>query len=57
MRSSKLNVLKWVAILPGIAKLVGEVVDALKDGRVTPEEITRIGEDLVALVASVTETA
>lgn len=57
MKKSKLNVFKWVAILPAIAELVGTVVDALKDGRVTPDEITRIGEALTGIVASVVETA
>lgn len=57
MKASKLNVFKWVAILPMVANLVGEVVTALQDGRVDAAEVNRIGESLVAIVAAVVETA
>lgn len=55
MKGSKLNVFKWVAILPQISALVGEVVAALKDGRVDDDEVKRIGSALVAIVAAVVD--
>lgn len=57
MKKSKLNVLSWVAILPAIAELVGEVVTSLKDGKLDAEEIKHIGERLVAIVAAVVDHA
>lgn len=51
---SKLNVFKWIAILPQIAGLVGDIVDSFKDDkRLDASEILEIGEKLVAIVASV----
>lgn len=52
-RKSKIDVFKWIAVLPSIAELVGEVVDALKDKRLSEEELRKIGADLVAIVAAV----
>lgn len=57
MKKSKLNVFAWVAILPQIAELVGDVVSALKDGRIDAEEAKSIGERLVAIVAAVVDHA
>lgn len=57
MKKSKLNVFAWVAILPQIAELVGDVVSALKDGRIDGEEAKHIGERLVAIVAAVVDHA
>jgi hypothetical protein len=50
---SKLNVFDWIAILPRIASLIGDVVEALRDGKLSPDEVTRIGGELIAIVASV----
>jgi hypothetical protein len=57
VKKSKLNVFAWVAILPQIAELVGDVVSALKDGRIDGEEAKSIGERLVAIVAAVVDHA
>ena len=56
LAKAKLDVFKWIAILPQIAALVGEVVEALSDKRLTQEEIRKIGSDFVAIIASVTVT-
>jgi NTP pyrophosphatase (non-canonical NTP hydrolase) len=50
---AKLNVFEWVAILPAVAALVGEVVQAARDGRLDESEAKRIGEALIAIVAAV----
>jgi hypothetical protein len=50
---AKMNVLDWLAILKPIAILVGDVVEAVKDGRVDPDEIRKIGEGLIEIVAAV----
>jgi hypothetical protein len=55
VKKSKLNPLKWIAILPQLAELVGSVVDALKDGRLDGAEIERIGGELAAIVAAVVD--
>lgn len=57
MKKSKLSPLKWIAILPALAELVGEVVDALKDGRLDGAEIERIGGQLASIVAAVVDLA
>ncbi len=57
MKKSKLNVFAWVAILPQIAELVGEVVTSLKDGKLDVKELQSIGERLVAIVAAVVDHA
>lgn len=57
MKKSKLSPLKWIAILPQIAALVGDVVDALKDGRLDAAEIERIGGELASIVAAVVDHA
>lgn len=56
--ASKLSPLDFLAILPALARLVGDVVTALSaqsDGgkRVTSEELAGIGADLVAIVQAV----
>lgn len=50
---AKIDVFRWIAILPQIAGLVGEVVDALRDGHVDAAEVVHIGERLVAIVSAV----
>lgn len=50
---SKLNLSKWLSVLPLLAELVGTVVVALKDGRVSSVEATKIGEEFVAIIAAV----
>ena len=50
---SGLSLGQWLALLPELAALVGEVVAALRDGRVDEAEVRRIGQALVALVAAV----
>lgn len=57
MKKSKLSPLKWIAILPQLAELVGSVVEALKDGRLDSAEIERIGGELAAIVAAVVDHA
>jgi hypothetical protein len=52
--AAKLHPLDWLAILPGLASLVGTVVVALIDGRIDDEERKRIGDELIELVGSVT---
>lgn len=52
-RPKGINVVAWITILPKVASLVGDVVAALKDGKVTDDEVQRIGSDLVAIVAAV----
>lgn len=47
--------LKWIALIPQIGALVGEVVEALRDGRVDQAEIERVGGALVAIVAAVVD--
>jgi len=48
---AKLHPLDWIVLLPDLARLVGDARQALADGRLTPEEITRLGTELVSLVA------
>lgn len=50
---SGLSITQWLALLPELAALVSEVVAALRDGRLTEDEVLRIGRSLVALVAAV----
>ena len=49
----KINPIAWLAILPKVADLVVLVIDSLKDGRLSEAEIREIGNDFVAIVASV----
>lgn len=51
--AAKLQLGEWLALLPAIASLVGDVVAALHDGHVTPEEVNRIGQDLFDIVGTV----
>lgn len=41
----------WLALLGPLASLVAEVVVALRDGRVSPDETREIGAKLIELVA------
>lgn len=50
---SGLQIGQWLALLPELASLVAEVVVAVRDGRVTEDEVRRIGTALVAIVAAV----
>lgn len=50
---SKLSPIDLLGILPAIADLIGDVVDMVRDGKVTPEEITAVGTDLIAIVQAV----
>lgn len=50
---SGLSLGQWLALLPELAALVAEVVAALRDGRVSDDEVSRIGRSLVALIAAV----
>ncbi len=50
---AKLSPFDFLALLPAVADLVGDVVVVVSDKRVTPEEIAIIGADLVAIVQSV----
>lgn len=52
--NSGLNPSVFLKLIPALAELVGEVVDALRDGRVTDDEIQAIGQKLLALVQAVT---
>lgn len=40
----------WLALAPELARLVAEVVTALKDGKISPTEVQQIGQDFVGLV-------
>ncbi len=53
-RPQSISVVEWVNILPKLVALVSDVIAALKDGRVTDDEVKRLGSDLVAIVAAVT---
>lgn len=49
----KFNPFKWIAIIPQVRHLAAEVEEALRDKRLDSEEITRIGNEFVAIVAAV----
>lgn len=53
MFRSKLSPVKFIELLPAIGALVGQIVSALKDGKISAEEVSDIGGKLVSLVASV----
>jgi hypothetical protein len=50
---SKLSPIDFLGLLPAIADLIGDVVDMVRDGKVTAEEITAVGTDLIAIVQAV----
>jgi hypothetical protein len=50
---SGLSLGQWLALLPELATLVGEVVAAVRDGCVTEDEALRLGRALLALVGAV----
>ena len=52
---SKLDPFDFLRILPAIAQLVGDVVAALKDKKITKEEVEKIGADLIAIVGTVAD--
>lgn len=52
-KQSKLDLGKWLSILPGLAALVGYTVDVLRDGRVTADEAQELGARILAIVRSV----
>lgn len=53
-RKSKVDVFKWLALLPALAELVGKVVQSFRDDkRIDEQELKDIGADLVAIVAAV----
>lgn len=52
MFKSGLHPIAWLALIPKVAALVKDCVDAWKDHRLTAEEIDRIGGEFVALVVA-----
>lgn len=52
IKLSKLPLMKWLALLPHLAKLVGDVVEAYKDHRIDEEEAKHLGSELIALVVA-----
>ena len=55
MFKSKLNPMKFLDLLPALGALIATVVDALRDGKITDEEIQAIGEKLIVIVKSVVD--
>lgn len=53
IKISKLSPMKFIALVQHIPPLVAAVVDALADGRLDETEVRRIGDEFVALVASI----
>lgn len=45
--------ISWLSLAGPVFKLASHVAEMLKDGKMTDEEIARVGADLVALVQAV----